>query len=78
MSLAQDLRLLENFLAGFALSGPDVKRLGQLVTVRRAAEEDRRQLTELLTGFLASKHRIHREDEGARVGRVMRGLEPRP
>src|ERR1035438_6968570 len=30
MLLAQDLRILEKFLAGFALSAPDVKRLGQI------------------------------------------------
>lgn len=79
MSLAQDLRLLENFLAGFALNGTDVKRLGQLAVVRKAAEENRLHLTELLTSFLASKHRVHREDEKAKVDRAVRGgVKPRP
>jgi hypothetical protein len=72
MRLSEDLRLTERFLAGFALSAADVARLNQMHQVREAATELRQSLTGLLTGFLDTKLKLHREHEQAQLDQFFR------
>lgn len=72
MRLSEDLRLTERFLAGFALSAADVARLNQMHRVREAATDLRHSLTDLLTGFLDTKFKLHREHEQAELDEFFR------
>jgi hypothetical protein len=78
MRLSQDLRLMERFLAGFALSAADVARLNQMHDVRKAAAEARRVLTGLQTHFLDTKLKLHRKHEQEQLDQVFRPELSRP
>lgn len=78
MRLSQELRLMERFLAGFALSAAEVVRLNQMGEVRKAVSSLRQDLTGLLTEFLDTKHQLHRKHEQEQLDQVFRPESNRP
>jgi hypothetical protein len=72
MRRSQDLRLMEQFLAGFALSVAEVARLNQMHDIRKAAAEACRVLKGLQTQFLETKLELHHKTEQYQLDQVFR------